>query len=235
MYNLLLFDLDGTLCDPLEGATRCINHALAECGLEPVASQRVATFIGPPLDTAFESIVGSDSVTLIDLLIEKYRERYSDLGYAECHLYPGIRDALGDLHASGVPLAVCTSKRADFAERILRMFELADLFQFIDGGGIRYPKQEQIKRLWAEGRLPGGSIMIGDRAVDLVAAHRNGLASAGVLWGYGSTAELEAENPAHMFHAPSELEILAGGDRGPDVRAPRTNIALNSVGGAGPG
>lgn len=209
MHELILFDLDGTLCNPLEGAGRCINHALAECGFEPVTSERVAAFIGPPLDTAFESITGSDSLALIDQLIEKYRERYSDLGYAECHLYPGVRDELIDLREAGVPLAVCTSKRTDFAERILRRFELAQLFSFIDGGEVRLSKQEQIRRLRERGSIPESTLMIGDRAVDLVAAHRNGLASAGVLWGYGSRAELEVEKPAHLFHAPADWRILA--------------------------
>ncbi len=51
--------------------------------------------------------------------------------------------------------------------------------------------------------------MIGDRAVDLIAAHKNGLHGAGVLWGYGSLSELTIENPKYIFSKPLEwLQLL---------------------------
>jgi phosphoglycolate phosphatase len=51
--------------------------------------------------------------------------------------------------------------------------------------------------------------MVGDRAVDITAAHRNGLDAAGVLWGHGSREELEAEQPRYLFSTPAELLCLA--------------------------
>ena len=42
-------------------------------------------------------------------------------------LDPGVRDALAHLHAAGIQMAVCTSKRRDFAEQILAMFDLQEL------------------------------------------------------------------------------------------------------------
>lgn len=210
MHDLLLFDLDGTLCDPLDGLSLCINYALEGYGFEPIERLLVASFVGPPLNVAFESIVGDDSAELIDGLVEKYRERYSEIGYSECRLYPGVANALHELAATGVTLGICTSKRADFAVRILEMFELSTLFDFIDGGGIRIPKARQIERLLREGLLTSRSIMVGDRAVDLAAAHTNGLASAGVLWGYGSRSELVAEAPRYLFESPREWRTLLG-------------------------
>lgn len=50
--------------------------------------------------------------------------------------------------------------------------------------------------------------MVGDRDVDLIAAHRNGLRSAGVLWGYGSQAELKQEQPRYLLSQPYELVAL---------------------------
>ena len=52
------------------------------------------------------------------------------------------------------------------------------------------------------------TMMIGDRSVDLAAAHASGLTSAGVLWGYGSREELERENPSRLFESPEEWHIL---------------------------
>jgi phosphoglycolate phosphatase len=52
------------------------------------------------------------------------------------------------------------------------------------------------------------SIMVGDREVDITAAHKNGLHSAGVLWGYGDLAELAVHNPNFIFNSPAELTKL---------------------------
>ena len=41
--------------------------------------------------------------------------------------------------------------------------------------------------------------------MDVVAAHRNGMHAAGVLWGHGSRAELESERPRYLFSSPTEL------------------------------
>jgi phosphoglycolate phosphatase len=124
-----------------------------------------------------------------------------------------VADSLHALANLSVPLAVCTSKRAESAERILRMFGLIDLFRFVDGGDIRISKTEQIRQLRKSGVVTSNAIMIGDRSVDLIAAHQNGLRSGGVLWGYGSLAELEAERPAHLFRRPAEWDMLVAGWR----------------------
>jgi len=52
--------------------------------------------------------------------------------------------------------------------------------------------------------------MIGDRAVDLSSAHKNGIKSAGVLWGYGSRAELKTQSPICLLSQPSDLLKLIG-------------------------
>lgn len=62
--------------------------------------------------------------------------------------------------------------------------------------------------LLAAGAITRETLMIGDRAIDLVAAHANGLSSARVVWGYGSRRELEAENPALLFSQPQEWQVL---------------------------
>ena len=147
--DLILFDLDGTICDPITGIARSINHALAALGFEEVSESRIAKYIGPPLDTIFAALCETDSGQLVDQLVIKYRERFSAVGYSENVLYPGVREALVDLYGKNVRLAVCTSKRADYARKILRMFELDDLFRFVDGGDVGIRKEQQIARMLA--------------------------------------------------------------------------------------
>lgn len=207
-HDLLLFDLDGTLSDPLVGIGHSINHALTHFGHAPVELSECSTHIGPPLDQTFQAITGTTSQSHLAALVGKYRERYAEVGYAENILYPGVADALLRLAEAKVPLAVCTSKRKDFAERILEMFGLRDHFEFVDGGEIGVRKWQQVAGLLEQGAVSASTVMIGDRSVDLVAAHRNGLHAAGVLWGYGSRQELEAERPRYLFTTPRELPDL---------------------------
>jgi len=207
-HDLLLFDLDGTLSDPLPGIARSINYALSYFGYPERDPSELAAYVGPPLDQTLQSLTGVHSADRVAALVDKYRERYGEIGYSENVLYPGIAGALQALRDAGVSLAVCTSKRADFAEKILRRFGIRAHFRFVSGGDIGIEKPQQIAAL-REQRLVGPStLMVGDRAVDLVAAHANGLQSAGVLWGYGSRAELEAETPRYLFASPGELRAL---------------------------
>jgi len=202
----LLFDLDGTISDPIEGIWRSINYALDAFGFEPCSIQQISPFIGTPLDQTVNSITQDASKT--GEIIAKFRERFSAVGYSENKLYPGIRKVITYLSDNKISLGVCTSKRKDFAKKILKMFDLHDRFEFVSGGDIGVKKYHQIEALLSESLIDQNTLMIGDRAIDLISAHKNGLESVGVLWGYGSKNELEAEAPKRLLSKPSELITL---------------------------
>lgn len=210
VHDVILFDLDGTLTDPLEGIARSLNYALQHFGYDALAVEQAGPFIGPPLDQTFRAITGLTAEAQINEFVAKYRERYAEIGYAENILYPGVRDALAYLRTAGVEMAVCTSKRRDFAEQILTMFELRQFFTFVDGGDVGRHKWQQLAALRSAGTISAASVLIGDRATDLLAAHRNGPVSGGVLWRYGSYTELATESPQYLFRSPAEWARLVG-------------------------
>jgi phosphoglycolate phosphatase len=210
LHDIILFDLDGTLSDPLTGIARSINYALGHFGYEALASDQFAAFVGPPIDQTFREITGLTAAAKLNEFVAKYRERYAEVGYAENVLYPGVRAALANLSDAGRVLAVCTSKRKDFAERILERFALRHFFSFVDGGEVGVHKWQQIEALQSQGKASEASVMIGDRALDLRAAQRNGLWAGGVLWGYGSYTELANERPQYLFSSPTEWSQLLG-------------------------
>jgi phosphoglycolate phosphatase len=202
-HDLILLDLDGTISDPLVGVGRSINYALTSCGYKPIDLTEVGKYIGPPLDRTFKEITGNDADDRA--LIAKYRDRYGEIGYSENVLYPDIAETLRELSAANMPIAICTSKRQDFAEKIIEMFGLTHYFKFINGGEVGIHKYQQIESLLSQGYISNSTVMIGDRAVDLIAAHKNGLTAGGVMWGYGTQAELLHEAPRYLFRSPSEL------------------------------
>jgi phosphoglycolate phosphatase len=207
MHDLVLFDLDGTISDPLEGIGRSINYALVHFGYEPLQLSELTKYVGPPLDEIFKEITGNE--TNSEVLVAKYRERYGDIGYSENMLYPGVAEALLKINEANVPIALCTSKRQDFATRILEMFGIIHYFKFINGGDVGVSKSQQIESLLLQRQVSEYTVMVGDRAVDMIAAHENGLKAGGVLWGYGSHSELLNEAPLYLFNSPSDLIQLA--------------------------
>ncbi|MCH5378037.1 MAG: HAD-IA family hydrolase [Planctomycetes bacterium] len=209
-FSTLVFDLDGTISDPSEGIARCINHALGELGQSEISRERVSAEIGPPLDEMFGALhPAADEETIVSL-IGKYRERYATVGFSENSVYAEIPDGLSRLVERGFRLGVCTSKREDFAVRILDLFGLRRYFAFVNGADVGTTKREQLSRLLAAGAIDTDAVMIGDRAVDILAARGNHLRSIGVLWGFGSHEELAAAEPDFIAADVGELERIAG-------------------------
>lgn len=211
--SFLVLDLDGTISDPTIGFARSINYALQHFGYPPVPDAAISRYIGPPLDFAFRELTGTASGSHIAELAAKYRERYGEIGYAENTLYPGMAQVLRQLSESTVPLGICTTKRADFAERTLELFELRQHFRFISGGDIDIGKQQQLRSLLSRGVISPASQMVGDRASDIQAARANCLTGVGVLWGHGSREELEAAGPDLLLEVPEQLGDLPNGVR----------------------
>lgn len=209
MITSFIFDLDGTITDPIEGITRSINYALASLGYPVRSIDELSTFIGPPLDQTFSSLIGKSDPSSIHACVAKYRERYASVGFAENMLYPGMDQVLRSLVSQGISLGICTSKPVQFAEKILTLFRLRNLFDFISGGDVGIQKWQQLASLKEENVVTEQSVMIGDRHVDLDAAHRNHLKCAGVLWGYGSYSELEQQKPDVLLAHVDELLTLS--------------------------
>lgn len=204
----LIFDLDGTLSDPAEGVWRSINYALLQFGYPEISAEDTGRYIGPPIDESFLSITGTVREAHVLELVDKFRERYIEHGYAENSLYPGIEGALVELASRGHRLAVCTSKRVDMAEKILVMFGIRDCFDFVSGGDVGIAKTRQLAAFLARERVGSDATMIGDRSQDVRAALVNGLRPVGVLWGHGSEHELRAAGATVLLHDPGQLARL---------------------------
>ena len=132
MYDVILFDLDGTLTDPGEGITNSVAYALRKFGIEVPDRRALYKFIGPPLYESFMKYYGFDRAGGL-AAVEAYREYYRDRGIWENRVYDGIPALLTELKAAGKTLVLGTSKPEEFAERILEHFALRQYFDFVAG------------------------------------------------------------------------------------------------------
>ena len=205
----VLFDLDGTLTDPLPGIARSIQHAVVALGGEPPEIDDLKRFIGPPLRASLAELLGTTDRESIVRAVEHYRERFARVGMFENAVYPGIVYELERLAAAGHALWVVTSKPHVYANAIVDHFNLRRFFRSVYGSeldGRFVDKAELIHRVLQEEELVASETwMIGDRAADVFGGKEQGTRTAAVLWGYASADELAAAAPDVIVRAVGEL------------------------------
>jgi len=204
-----LFDLDGTLTDPKPGIVGSMRFALDQLGLWCPSDEVLASYIGPPLRGTFATLLDTSDAERIEEAVRFYRQRFADMGLYENTVYEGVPAMLDTVRHLACVAYVATSKPAVYAERIVIHFGLGHHFRKVYGaelGGRWDDKAELLAYLLAtEGVSPGESVMVGDRAADIIAAKANQVLSVGVLWGYGSEAELTDAGADMLCRTPSEL------------------------------
>jgi len=229
MKRVVLFDLDGTLTDSGPGITAAASAALAQLGID-VPPERLAHFVGPPLDETFREFYGLSPERTAEA-IGAFRAYYDRQGWRENAVYPGIPALLRALKAAGCTLLVATSKPEHFALRILTHFGLADCFDLICGAppddpqGMKKPTvlREALRRAGVSALSE--AVMVGDRKYDVAGAHAVGLAAVGVLYGYGSRAELEAAGADALAERVADLRALLIDEKEDSVMETHTLIA----------
>ena len=211
-YEVVLFDLDGTLTDPGVGITNSVAYALIKFGIEVADKQQLYPFIGPPLHESFEKYYGfspADAMKAVDC----YREYYNVKGIFENYVYDGIKDVLKTLKKQGKCVCLATSKPEIYARQILDHFDLSQYFDFTAGAnmdGTRTKKEEVIRYALSLCRPKNLSdvIMVGDREFDVIGAKNCGIDSIGVLFGYGDRDELQNAGATYIAEKVSDILLF---------------------------
>jgi phosphoglycolate phosphatase len=205
----VLLDLDGTLSDSRPGIEACFRYMLEQLGHNPAMVGDVTWAVGPPIGVSVRKLLETYHDDRVDLGLSTYRARYSTIGLYECSVFPGIPEMLAALKDAGRALCVATSKRRDFAERVVDYLDLRrylpKVYGAVPGGGLDDKKDLLAEILRAEGFQAATTTMIGDRLHDILAAQANALRSIGVLWGYGGKAELEQAGADVLVTTPTEV------------------------------
>lgn len=208
----IFFDLDGTLTDPADGITRCLEYAVTGMGTVCPPREELKRFIGPPLKETLRVLLPGTNEHEVERAVNLYRERFVSVGMYENRVFDGIVSLLSALTKRGDALWVVTSKPREYAQRILVHFQLHHYFAGVYGPGLgdhSITKGELIGQLLADYSLNAErSIMIGDRSYDGVGAREQGTHFVGVLWGFGSSAELEAAGADYLAGSPDDIETI---------------------------
>ena len=211
LFDVVLFDLDGTLTDPKQGITSCVQYALANIGIDEPDLDNLEDFIGPPLKEHFMERYSLDETTA-KVCVDKYRERYNPIGVYENKMYEGIDKVLETLKERGIKLAVASSKPAMLVNVVLEHFGLMKYFDVVAGSeldGTRTRKSDVIRYAFElldeKGLSHERPIMVGDRKHDVIGAGETGIPCMAVAYGYGSMEELTAEHPDFIAKKVSDI------------------------------
>lgn len=207
----VLFDFDGTIVDPRDGLLDSFVHGLAAVGVEIDDKTALEPLIGPPIRYGLSTYLGLTEPSL-GVAVEAFRHHLGTKGVLEYRPFDGVVELLDDLRASGRTLALVTSKPLPFVELVVEHTGLTVEFATVAAAsldGSLAEKADLVAKALEELAIePAEAVMVGDREFDVLGARANGVESIGVLWGYGSHAELEAAGADHIADDVDELREL---------------------------
>ena len=212
MKQHLFFDLDGTIIDSQKGIKAAFRYAFDKLNTVAPNDAILDTFIGPPLETSFSSLIIDKDLT--EKAIAYFRDYYETTGYKEFTVYPHIVNQLVKLKEAGYQLSITTSKHEIMAQKMMEQVHLDNLFTLICGSlPDSYSKADVLKRAIDLSKTSRNhAIIIGDTKYDMIGGLSLGLHKIGVLWGYGPEEELieyQADaiikEPAQLFDAIQEF------------------------------
>jgi phosphoglycolate phosphatase len=200
--NLVIFDLDGTLIDSKLDLVHSVNAARGHMNLAPISADLVASYVGSGAPVLMRRALGAEaSEAEVQRALRYFLDYYRDHMLDNTYLYPGVREALDQLHGAGTKLAVLTNKPVRFSQALVHGLGLgAHFFRVYGGNSFEQKKPDPIgiRTLVEEsGADPQRTIMVGDSGVDIRTARNARVLACGVT--YGFQPETFVEDPPDLL------------------------------------
>ena len=214
-YELVIFDLDGTLVDSAPDLRLAVNGVLAEHGGAPLSLPQVRSMIGDGAAQLVTRAFAACSITPADpqSALDRFFALYEADPTANTVLYDGVARVLDAMHAKEFQLAVCTNKPVAPANEILRKLKISTYFSRVIGGdthSFRKPDPRMLTGLLDEYRVSrDAALMVGDSEVDAATANTAGVPFALMTYGYRRGAVSDIQCHAALDHF-AELVPLVG-------------------------
>ena len=214
MYKYVIFDLDGTLLNTLEDLADAANWVCAQHGWPAHGVEEYKYFVCNGAPKLLERVV-PEGVPVTDglrqVLLEEFGRRYGAHKSDKTTPYPGMPEAVRRLREAGLTLAVLSNKPHEAARPVVERY-YPGLFHQVQGAlpGVPVkPDPTLLRRLMEEmGASQPDTLFVGDSNVDVRTAKHGGLTSCGVLWGFRTRRELEAEGADYVVETAQALVEL---------------------------
>lgn len=211
-YDLILFDLDGTLIETAPEIADAVNDTLKRFDLPPVTQQQVNDWIGHGTrelliqalayvgNTTADLVRHSDSFKLIEVEFGKFYQRRCG---TRSHLYPQVRETLHALRAAGVKLVVMTNKEGRYTQTVLDAHQMTPLFDLVISGDtlpVKKPNAAGIDHCLQRFGVPRErTLFVGDSSIDVATARNGGIAVWALPYGYNMGEPIESCSPDRVI------------------------------------
>ena len=215
MYQTLLFDMDGTLVDSVQGVYHSLRWAMKAAGVPELHRGQARHFLGTPVEQVLRERFDCDVQTAL-LVRERFLEHYWENGLYETVPAPGMVGLTARLKTNGFRLAIATCKPWAYCAPTLKQCGFTDCFEAVAGSyhnGVPEEKSAVIREALRLLDAPAETaLMIGDRAADVVGARACGIPCVGVAFcGYADPGELEEAGAMRVFQSAEALERFLTG------------------------
>ena len=213
MYDVYIFDLDGTLLDTLDDLAAAVNFSLRSVGAPERTREEVKAFVGNGMVKLMNRAL-PDGMKEDAEIFERAFASFKDYYMAHCtdytRVYSGVMPLLERLNAVG-KLCAIVSNKGDFAVKELSRRYFGDLIAIAVGeneeAGIRKkPAPDSVfsvlKNLKAEAKR---AVYIGDSEVDIETAKNADLPCISVTWGFKSREFLIEHGATVLVDTPEEI------------------------------
>ena len=217
-YDIVSFDLDGTLVDTAGEIAEAANRALESHGIARRPVGEITQFIGAGTNELMIKVLArvfleqptlADKVRADDVL-ESLDKHYEATTGTTSMPYAGAHEALARLKAAGLRLACTTNKELRHAHRLLDMQRMSSWFDLVIGGDSLPFKKPDARVLRHVASVLGGitqrTAHLGDSHTDVMASRNAGVAAWAVPYGYNAGQPIEASHPDRLF---SNLNAVA--------------------------
>ena len=212
-FDVVIFDLDGTLIDSAPDIHAALNHVLEDTGLPGVGLSLTRDFVGMGSKALIKRALDhhqklDHSVSHCDpeAMLIAFLEFYENNLAVHSAPFPTTVETLTTMAARGAKLAVVTNKYVGLSESVLEQLDLRKFFACVVGSETTpNPKPAADPALHAckeLGVIPANALFIGDASPDVGCARAAGCRR----WGRGSVG-----NGA----PPAPRRPRAGGDARP--------------------
>ena len=218
MIKCAIFDLDGTILDTIGTITHFVNGAITPYGVKPITIDECKYFAG---NGARKLIIrsltsrGVDDPELTEKILAEYNATYDADPLYLTGVFDGVAEALAELKADGVKLAVLSNKPDPTVKQVVEGF-FPGIFDVVLGGRDGVPLKPDptaaLDILAELGFSPDECAWVGDTSTDIETGKNLGARiSVGVLWGFRKRDELIAAGADAIVNTADELlEALRG-------------------------
>ncbi|WP_207484302.1 HAD-IA family hydrolase [Arenibaculum pallidiluteum] len=194
--RLALFDCDGTLVDSQHAIVASMTDAWRAEGLGDPDPAAVRRLVGLPLVEAAAQLLPLGDAALHERIALHYKDAFRarrERGDLPEPLFPGLREALDRVEASGILMGIATGKSRRGLLATLEHHGLLHRFVTLQTAdlGPGKPHPDMVNRAMAEtGAEPWATLVIGDTTYDMHMARNARVGAVGVAWGYHEPSEL---------------------------------------------